>query len=207
MSVEGFLRETYGLIQQVSIFDPTTQITTNTFGNIDHDRSMGSEFMMNLQPFKWFSLNSSFNIFNYHMFGTLIPGIATSTNTWNLRINPTFHITPSTTLQVNYMYNAPTITAQGTRSGFYFSTIAIRQSLLNRKASLTLQMRNLVGNTVMSSSVNSPHQYKYNTLQRESQIFMLTFSYRLNNYRAKQNNRQNQDDSNGSGNREQDMDE
>jgi len=84
VSVEGYLRQTYGLIQQISLFDPTTQITTNTFGNIDHDRSMGAEFMVNLQPFKWFNLNSSFNIFNYHMFGTLIPAIASSTNTWNI---------------------------------------------------------------------------------------------------------------------------
>ena len=205
VSVEGFLRETYGLIQQVSIFDPTTQITTNTFANIDHDRSMGTEIMANVQPFKWFTLNSSFNIFNYHMFGTLVPGIATSTNTWNFRFNPTFHLSPTTTLQVNYMYNAPTITAQGTRSGFYFSTIAVKQTLLNRKASLTLQMRNLIGNTIMTSTTDSPHQYKNSTMQRESQVFMLTFSYRINNYKAVQNRRQNQDDSNG--NREQDMEE
>jgi len=205
VSVEGFMRETYGLIQQISIFDPSTQITTNTFGNIDHDRSMGAEFMINLQPVKWFNLNSSFNIFNYHMFGTPIPSVASSTNTWNFHFNPTFHLSPTTTLQVNYMYNAPTITAQGTRSGFYFSTIAVKQTLLNRKASLTLQMRNLIGNTVMSNTTESAHQYKYGNMQRESQVFMLTFSYRINNYKATQSRRQNQDDSNGS--KEQDMEE
>ena len=205
ISVGGFLRETTGLIQQISLFDPTTQITTSTFANIDHDRSMGTEIMLNLQIFKWFNLNSSFSIFNYHMFGTPVPSVTSSTNTWNLHVNPTFHLTPLTTLQATYMYNAPTITAQGSRSGFYTSTIAIKQSMLNRKASLTLQMRNLVGNTIMSSTTQSPHQYKYNTIQRESQVFMLTFSYRINNYRAKQSNRQNQDDPNGS--KEQDMEE
>jgi len=205
ISVGGFLRETAGLVQQISIFDPTTQITTSTFANIDHDRAMGTEIMMNLQIFKWFNLNSSFNIFNYHMFGTPVASVANSTNTWNLHVNPTFHLTPSTTLQATYMYNAPTISAQGTRSGFYTSTIAIKQSMLNRKASLTLQMRNLIGNTIMSSTTESSHQYKYSTIQRESQIFMLTFSYRINNYRAKQSNRQNQDEMNGS--KEQDMDE
>ena len=205
ISVTGFLRKTTGLIQQISLFDPSTQITTNTFANIDHDRSMGTEFMVNLGFFKWFNLNSSFNIFNYHMFGTPIPSVANSTNTWNLHVNPTFHLSPSTTLQVNYMYNAPTITAQGTRSGFYFSTIAIKQTMLKRKASLTLQMRNLIGNTSMSSTTESAHQYKYSSLKRESQVFMLTFSYRINNYKVKQATRQNQDDS--SGNREQDTDE
>ena len=205
VSAEGFLRQTYGLIQQISLFDPATQITTNTFGNIDHDRSMGAEFMANLQPYKWFTLNSSFNIFNYHMFGTLVPSVANSTNTWNIHINPTFHLSKSTNMQVTYIYNAPTITAQGTRSGFYSSTIAIKQSLLNRKASLTLQMQNLFGHTIYYNTTESANQYKYSSFQRESQVFMLTFSYRINNYRVAQNDRKSQDDSNG--NREQDMEQ
>ena len=203
VSAEGFLRQTYGLIQQISLFDPATQITTNTFGNIDHDRSMGAEFMVNLQPFKWFTLNSSFNIFNYHMFGTLIPTVANSTNTWNVHVNPTFHLTKSTNMQVTYIYNAPTITAQGSRSGFYSSTIAIKQSLLNRKASLTLQMQNLFGHTIFYNTTESAYQYKYSSFQRESQVFLLTFSYRINNYRVAQTERRGQEESNG--NREQDM--
>ncbi len=203
VSAEGFLRQTYGLIQQISTFDASSQITTNTFGNIDHDRSMGAEFMVNLQPFKWFNLNSSFNIFNYHMFGTLVPGVATSTNTWNIHVNPTFHFTKTTSMQVTYIYNAPTITAQGTRSGFYSSTIAIKQNLLNRKASLTLQMQNLFGRTINYNTTVTANQYKYSSFQRESQVFLLTFSYRINNYRVAQNQRRSQEESNG--NREQDM--
>jgi len=205
VSVEGYLRQTYGLIQQISLFDPTTQITTNTFGNIDHDRSMGAEFMVNLQPFKWFNLNSSFNIFNYHMFGTLIPAIASSTNTWNIHVNPTFHLSKSTTMQITYIYNAPTIAAQGTRSGFYSSTVAIKQNLLNRKASLTLQMQNLVGHSIFSSTTETASQYKYSNIQRESQVFLLTFSYRINNYRVAQSERRGQDESGG--NREQFMEQ
>lgn len=205
ISVEGFLRQTTGLIQQISTFDPTTQITTNTFANIDHDRSMGAEFMLNLEPFKWFNLNSSFNIFNYHMFGTLIPTVANSTDTWNIHVNPTFHLSKSTTFQFTYIYNAPTITAQGTRSGFYSSTIALKQSLLNRKASLTLQAQNLFGHTIYDSTTQSANQYKYSSFERESQVLMLTFNYRINNYKVKQASKPNQDDSNG--NREQDTDE
>jgi len=203
VSVEGFMRQTDNLIQQISLFDQSSQITTNTFSNIDHDRSLGAEFMVNLELFKWFNLNSSMSIFNYHMFGTLVPGIATSTNTWNLHINPTFHISKGTSVQINYMYNAPNITAQGTRSGFYNSSVGIRQSLLKNKASLTLTARNPIGNTEMNSMSQSANQIRYSSFKRESQVFMLTFSYRINNYRAKQSSRQNGDDSNG--NKEQDI--
>ena len=196
VSVEGFLRQTSNLIQQISTFDQGTQITTNTFGNIDHDRSMGAEIMAYLEPVKWFNLNTSFNVYNYHMFGTPIPTVANSTNTWNIRVNPTFRVSKLTTVQVSYTYNAPTITAQGTRSGYYFSTLGIRQSLFKQKGSLTLQVRDLVGHTNYISTVESNHQYKYSNFQRESQVFLLTFSYRINNYKAKQNNKQNQDNPN-----------
>jgi len=193
ISIEGFLRQTSNLIQQISTFDPGTQITTNTFANIDHDRSIGGELMLYIEPVKWFNLNSSFNIFNYHMFGTPIPSVANKTNTWNIRVNPTFKISKQTTIQINYTYNAPTITAQGTHSGYYSSTIGIKQSLFKQKGSLTLQMRNLLGKTNSSTTTESAYQYRYSNFQRESQVFLLTFSYRFNNYKVKQNNKQNQD--------------
>ena len=203
VSVEGFMRQTNNLIQQYSDFNSSTQITTNTFKNIDHDRSMGVEFMVNLELYKWFNLNSSLSVFNYHMFGAPVAGVANSTNSWNLHINPTFHLSKATSVQLMYMYNAPSITAQGTRSGFYTSSLGIKQSLLKNKASLTLQVRNLVGNTIMTSTTISDNQLRTGSFKRESQVLMLTFSYRINNYRAKQSNRQNGDE--GGGNKEQDI--
>jgi len=195
VSVEGFLRQTSNLMQQISLFNPTTQITTNTSANIDHDRSMGTELMVYLEPVKWFSLNTSFNVFNYHMFGTPIPSVANSVNTWNVHVSPTFHLNKETSVQANYTYNAPTITAQGTRSGFYSSTLAIKHNLLKDKASLTLQARNPIGVTSTITTTESAHQYKYSDFQRESQVFLLTFSYRINNYKAKQNKRNESDSS------------
>ena len=203
VSVEGFMRQTDNLIQQISTFDQPSQITTSTFSNIDHDRSLGAEFMANLELYKWFNLNTSLSVFNYHMFGTPIASVASSTNTWNLHVNPTFHLSKKTSVQLMYMYNAPSITAQGTRSGFYMSSLGIKQSLLNNKASLTLNVRNLLGSTTMTSTTQTANQYRYGSFKRESQVFMLTFSYRINNYRAKQSTRQNGDDSNGS--KEQDI--
>ena len=193
ISVEGFLRQTNNLFQQISTFNQSNQITTSTFENIDHDRSMGVEIMAYLELLKWFNLNTSFNIFNYHMFGTPVPSVANSTNTWNIRVNPTFRLAKQTTLQLSYAYNAPTITAQGTRSGYYFSTLGFRRTFFKQKGSLTLQVRDPVGHTNFITTVESPHQYRYSNFQRESQVVMLTFSYRINNYRVKQT-RQSQDE-------------
>jgi hypothetical protein len=162
--------------------------------------------MAYVEPVKWFNLNTSFNIYNYHMFGTPIAAVPNSINTWNIRVNPTFRLSKITSIQISYAYNAPTRTAQGTRSGYYFSTIGIRQGLFKQKASLTLQIRDLVGHTNYATTTESRYLYSYSNFQRESQVFLLTFSYRINNYKAKQNNKQNQDDTNNNGN-EQDMEQ
>jgi hypothetical protein len=204
VSVEGFLRQTSNLIQQISTFDQTTQITTNTFGNIDHDRSLGAELMVYLEPFKWFNFNTSVNIFNYQMFGTPIASVASSTNTWNIHVSPTFHLDKKTSIQMSYIYNAPTITAQGTRAGNYSSSLGIRHTILKDKGSLTLQCRDFLGSSNYISTTESANQYQYSRSKRESQVLLLTFSYHINNYKAKQSNRQNSDDSN---NNEQNMEQ
>lgn len=185
LSLEGFLRQTSDLIQQITTFEPATQITTTTFDNINHDRSIGTEFMVYLELVKWFKLNTSFNYFNYHMFGTPIASVDNKINTWNVRVNPTFNLAAHTTFQATYSYNAPTIRAQGKRSGFYFSTLALRQGLLKQKCSLTLQVRDLFGKPSFVSTTESTNQHKYSKFQRESKIVLLTFSYRFNNYRVK----------------------
>jgi outer membrane receptor protein involved in Fe transport len=201
ISIEGFLRQTNNLMQQVNLFDPKTMITTMTTINIDHDQSIGAEFMLNLAPLKWFNLNSSASLYNYQLFGQIDSAGSKNTTTWNVRINPSFRLVWGTSIQLNYTYNAPTITSQGTRSGFYNSSIGIRQDLLKHKGSLTLNIQNPFGITRMSSTTVSDNLYSSGYFQRESKVFMLTFSYRINNYKVQQNKRP-QDDSNGG---EQDM--
>jgi outer membrane receptor protein involved in Fe transport len=198
ISAEGFYRNAVNLIQQFANYDSATRITTLSFSNIDHDRSVGVELMLNLVPAKWFNFNSSWSIYNYTMFGTPNPSIDNSTNTWNLRINPTIRLKWGTAIQLNYVYNAPTITAQGTRSAFYNTGIGIRQELLKRKGSLTIQIQNPVGLTRSTSTTSSKNLYSYNWFQRESKVFMFTFSYRINNYKVQKTKSQQDDNGNGS---------
>jgi outer membrane receptor protein involved in Fe transport len=193
VSAEGFYRRTNNLIQQFTANDSLNHKTI-TFTNIDHDRSIGAEFMLNLVPVKWLIFNSSWSIFNYRMYGRSNPSTPNSTNTWNLRINPTVKLKWGTAIQLNYVYNAPTITGQGTRSGFYNSSIGIRQELFKRKGSLTVQIQNPVGKTKFISTTKGTNLYSYNWFQRELRVFMFTFSYRINNYKVQKT--KTQDDNN-----------
>jgi outer membrane receptor protein involved in Fe transport len=197
VSAEGFLRQTNNKIQQIYISDTVSEIKTITSTNLDHDRSIGVEFMLNLAPAKFLNFNASWSIYNYRLYGKLFSANANSNNTWNLRINPTLRLSWGTSMQINYTYNAPTIEAQGTRSGSYSTSIGIRQELFKRKGSLTLQMQNPIGRTRMTNTTRTNNIYSHGWFERESQVYMLTFSYRINNYKVQQAKKI-QDDSNGS---------
>ena len=166
--------------------------------NLKNDQSIGTEIMLNLAPLNWFNFNTSSSIYNYRLIGKKDTTSASSTTTWNIRVNPTFRCPWGMSVQLNYTYNAPTITAQGTRSGFYNSTIGIRQDILKRKGSLTLNIQNPFGITRMESMTNSPDFYSKGWNQRESKVFILTFSYRFNNFKV-QPNKHTQEDTNGNG--------
>jgi outer membrane receptor protein involved in Fe transport len=196
ISIEGYYRETNNLIQQDTKLQHDTTIISWT--NIDHDRATGAEFMINLALAKWFNFNASSSVYNYRLFGDTITvnSVPKSTNTWNTRINPTFRLTTGTTFQLNYTYNAPSIGAQGPRSGNYSSSVGIRQDILKHKGSLTLQMRDLFGHENYGSTSEARGLRTYSLFQRENKVFMLTFSYRINNYKAQQAKR-NQEDTNG----------
>jgi hypothetical protein len=179
----------------VTRFDSITGVSTFTTINIDRDQQIGTEFMVNLVPVKWFTFNSSASVYYYKLFGNIDTFTANKTTTWNLRVNPSFRLMTGTSIQLYYTYNAPTITAQGSRSGFYNSSIGIRQDMLKHKGSLTLNIQNPFGITRMSSTTVSNNLNSSGYFQRESKVFMLTFSYRFNNYKA-QPKKQTQDDMN-----------
>ncbi len=183
ISVEGFLRQTYNLIQQIVNTDLQTGITINTFANFNHDQSAGAEFMVNLTLAKWFTFNTTASVYNYQIFGNEKYGVSNNTTSWNIRANPSFRLAKGTSIQINAMYNAPTITAQGTRSDFYNTGIGIRQSILKNKASITLMARDIFGEVKMTNTTNGNNLYKYNWMKREAQVIMVTLSYRINNYK------------------------
>lgn len=196
ISVEGFLRQTEHLIQQFSNFDSTTNLTTSTFGNLNHDRSAGVEVMLNLVPTRWFVFNASTNFFNYQLFGNLDPSVTKKTNTWSVRVNPSFRFPTGTSIQFNYIYNAKSILAQGSRSGFYTTSLGIKQDMLNRKGSLTIQIQNLIGNPKMKSTTIAENMFSSGWSKREPWVVMATFSYRINNYKVQQNKQKPQEDMN-----------
>jgi outer membrane receptor protein involved in Fe transport len=195
-SIEGYYRQTNNLISDIKIFNPDDSITTNTVANFKRDYSVGGEAMLDIPITKWWNFNITSSVFKYHIDGSKEDSTAArNTVTMNARANSTIRLKWGMQIQANYFYNAPSVTPQGTREGYSFTTIGIRQDLLKKKASLTLQVRDLFGTMKFNSTTEYAGYYSYDRRKRESPIFTLTFTYRINNYkqqaRSDRNEREN----------------
>jgi hypothetical protein len=125
------------------------------------------------------------NLYNYRIEGEFrtISFDRESFN-WNTRFNNRFKITPTTQFQVNGFYNSPTVSAQGERKGFFMANAAVRQDLLNKQLSVTLQIRDLLGTAKREFLSESFDFYRYNEFFPESPMVMLNVRFNFNNFKS-----------------------
>jgi len=195
ISLETYYRITHDAMTRVmEITEDGTRVLT--MKNLNEEKSMGAELMLNLLVNKWFNFNLSGNLYQYQLSGNVMDSDVNSSSTnYDSRFNANFRITPSTKLQFQGFYQGPTVTAQGKREDFLMTSAAVKQDFFKEKLSATLQIRDIFGTASSSFTNVGDNFYDTISMKRESQVVMLTLSYRINNYK-KQNGR-NGDDSGG----------
>ncbi len=186
LSVDLYYRITNNKIEWVrSIYEDQPNVLLTTFENVGKDYSLGSEIMASFDPFSWWHFDVMGNLYDYRMRGELYgEDYSTSSFNWNARLNNDFRITSSTRLQLRGMYNSPTVRAQGERSGYFVTSLALRQSFMNNDLSFTFQVRDIFG-TMSRESINFGDDfYTFRNWDPNTPTLSLRVSYRINNYRA-----------------------
>ncbi len=180
-----YYRNSRNLITRIrELRDDTSNVMIHTFENLDQDHSLGIELMANVEVKKWYSFNLSGNYYYYKIEGDIIEDDAVK-ESWNydFRINNTFKLKTGTRIQLTAMYNSPTVSAQGERSGFFYTNLAIRQDFLKRQLSATLQIRDVLGTAKHEFTSYGTNFTGYMEFIPENPVFMLTLSYKLNNFK------------------------
>jgi outer membrane receptor protein involved in Fe transport len=173
---------------RVSYIDPDNpQVTISTFDNIDRTHSYGGEYMLNYRPLKILNVNVSGNVYNYQVENEYRGEIFNQeTVTWDLRANASLNITKSTRFQINGMYRSPSLSGQGTVAAMYFVGSSIRQSLLKDKLNITLSVRDIFNTAWRKFEIENSSFYTSVMRKPEGQIFRLSLSYNINNYKRQQ---------------------
>lgn len=186
-SLEGFYRITNQKIDRIRTLHPDyTNVYLTTYQNIGQDYSMGLEAMFNLKLIKWWDTNIMGSFYKY-IIDSIIDGELNTreSNNWNARWNNTFKIAKSTQLQLNANYTGPSASTQGTREGMFMTSAGFKQSFLNNKISGTLQVNDIFRTGRRISRNEGEGFSEYNERFRLAPAVTFTLSYKLNNFKQK----------------------
>jgi outer membrane receptor protein involved in Fe transport len=131
LTATGYLRRTSNSMQFIASVDSTSGVTTLSFQNLSAVQNVGAEFIYRGQIFKWWTATANVNLFyNSVQGGSESANVSAGIVTYNARLMSTFR-TPweGGSLQVTYMYNGPSLLAQGKMQPFQDVTLGYRQDL------------------------------------------------------------------------------
>ena len=175
-SIEAYYRMTHNKIERVhSAYQK--DVSLHTLANVGKDYMLGAELMLNMDVFKIWNVNLMGNLFDYRIEGTLYnrPFSRKSVN-WNVRFNNTLRLGRATRLQLNGMYNSPSVSVQGTRKGYISWNAGVSQELLQRHLSITLQARDLFNQAKWDFTSESPNFYSHTIFKRKAPMLILQLS-------------------------------
>ena len=179
-SLENYYRVNHNKIERIrSVYEEN--ITLSTSDNVGTDYSYGSELMFNFDPIDNWNINLMGNLYNYRIEGEIDnEAFSRESFNWNTRFNNSIKFSKSTQLQLNLMYNSPSVSAQGERTGFLMTNIALRHDLFDRMLSATLQVRDVFGTGKYEYTSEALNYYNYNYVKRESPMVMLNLRFSIN---------------------------
>jgi outer membrane receptor protein involved in Fe transport len=185
-----YYRHTDNKITNIQYVDPETNILYNQYQNLNNDKATGIEGSLLYDITKWFNMNLSSTFYHYRLDDmTSESGDTKTSNNWDARLIAGFKLLDNTRLQANFSYNGPTVTAQGRQSENYYTDITIRQDFFDRQFNLTLRVSDVFATRSSENEGFGANFYTFEYRKPESKVFLLTLSYRINNFRPESDQR------------------
>ena len=186
-SVEAFYRNTKNKVERIrSVY--SEDVMLHTVANVGEDFAKGLELMLNVKVNKLYSFNLMGSAFDYSykidsdLLDSEDPGHSTN---WNINLKNTFRLGKKFKVQLDGRYNGPSVTAQGTREGYFMTSSAIRADFFDNKLTATLQFRDMFATGKHEFEAEGADFYSKTLFERNPQVLKLSLSYKINNYREK----------------------
>ena len=178
-----FLKQTSGLITQISSL-VNNGITESTYENVSSEKNYGTELVANGSLFKWWRLNANASYFRADINDPLlVTGTTNFSYSWTGRINSTWNLDKSLSLQISSTYNSPIVRPQGKTDAIYFTDVAVKKDFLDGRLSATLRLSDIFNTRKYSSETYGNGFTSFNTGQRDSRILYLGITFNINNYK------------------------
>ncbi len=192
ISLEGYYRIGTNHVTHITTLG-NNGILYHTNANLDKDYSAGIELMADVRPTRFFGVNLSGTVYHYRLTGNVTGQdvIANSTN-WRLRLSPTFSFKNDFRVELRGVYRSRSVTVQGSRNGFFYTSLAVRKDMLHKKLNFVLSARDLLGTAKWDIYSSGPGFSSHRTFQPVWPMIRLSVNYFLNNYKQKRGGQQQQ---------------
>lgn len=159
-----------------------TLVTPNSFGaliskpiNSGRENRLGAELAIRYSPYKWWRLSSEFNYFSFDQRGLY----TVDDSTWSTRLNSRMKFS-KLTIQSSFNYQGERQSGQIFTEAQYRANIGISKDILNDKATINLNMNNILDSRVRRQLI-SGENYTTDSYDRPIGRFTsVTFTYRFN---------------------------
>lgn len=195
------------VIEVVDGPDTVVPVMLTTPINLATEYRFGFEFTLNYSPYKWWRLNSNFNLFRNETQGeysyTGSDGNLTVQDFDNVAYSWFARLTSKVTLpykidwQTNFTYNAPQTNAQGRSRGIAAANLAFSKDLFKDKATITLNVNDVFNSRKRIYETNLPTQNSYSEMQWRVRSVNLSLTYRFNRKKSERDRQQMPREENG----------
>ena len=187
-----------------------------TYDNFDDTSAYGVELSGSYKPTKWWSFNSSFDLFSQIQSGfaeSLDSDIENPTDEdivteygeanvviWNFRMFNNFKVTKKLTLSAFAFYRGENKTLQFAIDPMYFVNVGARYSLWDGKGTFSINYNDIFNTMKFAFEGESPYR-QTGEFNWESNTINVNLSYRFGGgkYRAKSRKRRDNDEKSGGG--------
>ncbi|MDN5201041.1 outer membrane beta-barrel family protein [Fulvivirgaceae bacterium BMA10] len=189
LSSSVYYQRTNGVIQRISTVDDEG-ISVRRPENLSNRDSYGFEFVFSKDLLDWWKVNGSANFFRAITDGgNLGSTLQSDTYSWTSRISSRMTFAKKVDFQLRFNYRAPQETPQGRSKGTYYADLGLSRDILKNKATVQLNVRDLFNSRKRISETFGENFYSESEFQWRSRQITLSFSYRLNQKKKRESNR------------------
>ncbi len=192
-----FIRKESGTFVTVTTGDESYDVPVilTTPINLATEYRFGFEFTLNYTPFKWWKLNSNFNLFRNQTEGDYsyvdFNGVTVSENfdntaySWFTRLTSKVSLPYKIDWQTNMTYNGPQNNAQGRSLGNFSANLAFSKDVLKDKGTIALNVQDVFNSRKRISETYLPGSLRsYSEQQWRTRTINMSFTYRFNRQKS-----------------------
>jgi outer membrane receptor for ferrienterochelin and colicin len=163
--------------------------------NLAVEDAVGVEFNFSLSVSNWWRLNTNANFFRAITDGSYQEErLYADTYTWTTRTTSKMTFFKNLDFQVSYNYRAPRVTPQGKDLSIYSIDLGLSRDVFNGRGTVTAGVRDLMNSRIRRVVIDTQGYYSNSEFQWRPRQFTISFTYRLNRDKERQNNQNRSDD-------------